>query len=369
MINRPYPQLVDRYLLWKKIWKYPAVRVAAELGVTEPMLVKICAAHKIPKPPSGHWKKVEAGTQNRPIELPELTPEEIELGSVHLPYDPRDERELAIDEIRTLVKARQPHLATVILDQSEIELHEVVRAWINGIKAMKRKEQKSPSRYGHTRRKPLRSKPTDLDMKRFRVVSTILKMGIMDSWDLDYASPEGEIKFVRYAKHSYTIRVRHKMRKRTDDDPKEPDWTHWPEDYRRDEWPTDEICFDIKWGDRSWREGPSLADAELETAIARIMAHLRLCYEYDLAFRYDRPSVHRSLTMQDWEAFRQSALDWEECQRLRNFVDAIEAAHFGVENITDLNVPKSVLLQAFRGMIQNMDPMQEFSRILKRMGP
>lgn len=55
------PQVVTRNELYELVWSKPATRIAAELGISDVMLGKLCRKLEVPKPPPGYWRKVATG--------------------------------------------------------------------------------------------------------------------------------------------------------------------------------------------------------------------------------------------------------------------------------------------------------------------
>jgi len=51
------------------VWQQPMTRVAAELGLSDVGLAKLCRRHSIPVPPRGHWAKIAAGKPSESIAL------------------------------------------------------------------------------------------------------------------------------------------------------------------------------------------------------------------------------------------------------------------------------------------------------------
>lgn len=62
------PVELTRRELYEMIWARPMTKVAAELGISDVALHKICDKHRIPAPSRGYWAKVAAGKpQKRPL--------------------------------------------------------------------------------------------------------------------------------------------------------------------------------------------------------------------------------------------------------------------------------------------------------------
>lgn len=52
---------LSRIELHELVWSKPATRLAAELGISDVMLGKLCRKLAVPKPPPGYWRKVATG--------------------------------------------------------------------------------------------------------------------------------------------------------------------------------------------------------------------------------------------------------------------------------------------------------------------
>ncbi len=56
--------------LCKQVWKTPMLKLAAEYGLSDIGLTKICKKHNIPKPTCGYWSQVKAGRKPTQTPLP-----------------------------------------------------------------------------------------------------------------------------------------------------------------------------------------------------------------------------------------------------------------------------------------------------------
>lgn len=63
---------IERAWLYKEMWKRPATKIAAELGISSSALKRICDAMDIPTPMVGHWQKKEYGKKVSTPKLPPL---------------------------------------------------------------------------------------------------------------------------------------------------------------------------------------------------------------------------------------------------------------------------------------------------------
>ena len=64
---------IKREELYERIWKMPATKLSKELGISDVALAKICRELNVPKPPLGHWRRVERGlrVQRAPLRVAE----------------------------------------------------------------------------------------------------------------------------------------------------------------------------------------------------------------------------------------------------------------------------------------------------------
>jgi hypothetical protein len=67
-----------REQFYDKVWSMPATKVAAELGVSDVMVGKICKSYNIPKPYLGYWAKLEHGKKPKRTPLPKDADPEIQ---------------------------------------------------------------------------------------------------------------------------------------------------------------------------------------------------------------------------------------------------------------------------------------------------
>jgi hypothetical protein len=51
----------DRRELYDKVWQFPLRKLAAEYGISDVGLVKVCRKLEIPLPGLGHWTKIACG--------------------------------------------------------------------------------------------------------------------------------------------------------------------------------------------------------------------------------------------------------------------------------------------------------------------
>jgi len=63
---------IDREALYKRVWTEPVTKLAAQYGVSDVGLSKICKKLNVPKPPRGYWAMIASGKQPPQKPLPKL---------------------------------------------------------------------------------------------------------------------------------------------------------------------------------------------------------------------------------------------------------------------------------------------------------
>lgn len=59
------PVILTRRELYDLIWAKPLRDVAADLGISDVGLAKVCTRHRVPRPEQGYWNRVHAGKPAR----------------------------------------------------------------------------------------------------------------------------------------------------------------------------------------------------------------------------------------------------------------------------------------------------------------
>lgn len=83
---------LTREELYRKVWEKATVKVAADLGISDVGLAKICRKLDVPKPPLGYWRRIETGAKIQPTPLPKATAETKEFVYLRVPADDGSDR-------------------------------------------------------------------------------------------------------------------------------------------------------------------------------------------------------------------------------------------------------------------------------------
>jgi len=81
---------VTRAELYRRVWSTPMRTLAKEFGLSDVGLAKICEKHQIPRPPVGHWARVERGYDPETIPLPDLTDTRLDVVNIIVREKPLD---------------------------------------------------------------------------------------------------------------------------------------------------------------------------------------------------------------------------------------------------------------------------------------
>ena len=79
---------LTREELYRKVWAQATVKVAAEFGISDVGLAKICRKMNVPKPPLGYWRRIETGAKIDRTPLPEASETATEFVFLYVSDDP-----------------------------------------------------------------------------------------------------------------------------------------------------------------------------------------------------------------------------------------------------------------------------------------
>jgi len=73
---------VTRLELYRRVWNTPVRTLAKEFGLSDVGLAKICEKHHIPRPPVGHWVRVQHGRETEQAPLLEIHDPRLEMVTI-----------------------------------------------------------------------------------------------------------------------------------------------------------------------------------------------------------------------------------------------------------------------------------------------
>lgn len=117
---------LTREELYQRIWSMPTQQLAAEFGISDVALGKICRKFNIPKPQRGYWRRLEVGYKARLRPLPPWRATETARIVIHRTrlQNPKPFR----SEVQALIEAEKNQLRPILVSESLRNPHPVVRA-------------------------------------------------------------------------------------------------------------------------------------------------------------------------------------------------------------------------------------------------
>jgi len=113
---------LSRRELFDMVWDRPVTKVAADLGVSDVAIHKICRKHEIPVPGRGHWAKVAAGKPVKAGVLQEI--DDARLERIEIYGNPAADMPAPIRKVREEARGRKtrPGNAIKVVDHP-VDLH------------------------------------------------------------------------------------------------------------------------------------------------------------------------------------------------------------------------------------------------------
>lgn len=122
-------RIFTRSELYDLVWSKPMRTLAAELGISDVGLTKVCKRHQIPTPRRGYWNKKEAGYKVRQTPLPSVATvhqDRIEFRGATSTLPPAARDIIAASKVQ--MKAQRTAPPMIVLGKDLRELHAGVRA-------------------------------------------------------------------------------------------------------------------------------------------------------------------------------------------------------------------------------------------------
>jgi len=323
--------------LYELVWQKPISKLAAEFGLSDRGLSKICERYDIPTPRRGYWARVEAGQKVKRVPLPSGSTGQSPV--IMLRASGRPSPEAMRPDARVAEVAED--IGVVEIPETLRGLHRVVAGWVDE----HRQEQADRKRERNAHRSrwfvpDLRADLTERDFYRFRVTSAFLKVveergGLVKSGEirgkltLEACGEEIECTIIEKMIQKPTYRA------------DQEGWTAYPEHHNNGLRTSGFLRFTINiWapGNKELIESNKAKAGELLPAfVARILAtgpalvearkrreEVAERHRREQAERYERERLAR-IDAERWERFRELAGAWEECARIRAFIQALRS--------------------------------------------
>jgi hypothetical protein len=160
-------QSFTREALYKLVWSKPITQAAAELGVSDNGLAKICDRLQVPTPYRGYWAKVAAG--KNPAKYRLQPPKGDVAREVTIdPTPPREPRAPSPVEAAIKTEAGPDAQPVIRVPQRLTNPHPIIAAWIEE-RRRRREELRNASWYTGS------IKETDDDRRTYRLQDAIFK--------------------------------------------------------------------------------------------------------------------------------------------------------------------------------------------------
>lgn len=134
--------ILTRRELYDLVWAKPLRDVAADLGISDVGLAKVCERHRVPRPEQGYWNKINAGKPVRKslfVEIDDVHLNRVEINGAlsQLPDEVRTQIEDSRAQRRTREAASLPRLNTPPASEPPAEPHKTIALTVRTLKKAK----------------------------------------------------------------------------------------------------------------------------------------------------------------------------------------------------------------------------------------
>lgn len=363
---------VSRTDLHRRVWDKPLTDLAKEFGATATGLAKICDRQGIPRPPQGHWTRQAHGKAFEVTPLPEPKDGQSENFDILLPRrkpKPTPKEKQAAKQTAEILGSANA------LDDFK-NLHPAVKRWVNKHKAdqakqrEKRRNRRSNEIWGSFYA-PI-PKLTERDRYRFQATSTIFKAIEKAGAKIADAKITGGFN-IKIGQHILDCTIKEKMRQGLSK--VDRSWSAYPDHHQGGLHSSGFLRLSVNTHiDGSKLEWVEKSDKLMVDLLSTIVPSLMACgpkldvkkaeheawqrqYEEEQKQRYEEQQ-RRELDERRWKHLRAQAAAWEECQRLRQFIDALETRMLDDAPDEVDGLPANDWLKWCKQKLAEMDPME-----------
>jgi hypothetical protein len=200
------PVTLTRKELYDRVWASPMTKLAAEFGISDVGLIKICKRLDVPRPPQGHWAKKAAGKKVGHVPLREPkdgTPQSATIS----PTPPPDPAAVLPKEVEAKVEAARKEVAKVPVPDKLLRPHPIVAGWIAERDESRRKAREERRRWG-TGYDP--GEFTAVEKREHRILDALFKAVERHGGKVHEGTPRGRI--VEMGKEKIEFQIRQKQR-------------------------------------------------------------------------------------------------------------------------------------------------------------
>jgi hypothetical protein len=333
------PVTLTREELHEKVWAKPMSRLAAEFGLSDNGLAKICRRFDIPYPPRGHWSKLAAGKRVKTEPLPPAktqAPAKIVIQATVKPTETPQSAETA----QALAVARNGK-APIVVAERLAKPHAIIAGWLadHDRKAVQARREIEP-----WRRKLYMPEPLSVtDRRRHRILDALFKA--LEREGVTIKQDDRRALIATLGRDSIEMQLRtRRTRVRRPLTEREKEWrSAGDKDWRWENQDTDELIFEIKtWlpGDlpRTWKDG---ARHQIEALVDDIFITMKAAFPMLAMAREKREEAERQRQVEErkryeeeqrrkldrnrFRRFLEFAQQWREAQLARDFIAALRA--------------------------------------------
>lgn len=337
IVRATEPAILTRVELYEAVWSTPMSRLAESYGISGNGLAKICDRYKIPYPSRGYWAKHAVG--KAPRKTP-LSKRDQNTGSIRInPTPPPRTTADVAPEVKAIFEAARHKAQTRIVQERLGKSHPVIAKWVADYedKMRRARDYRDP----HLRRLYMPNEWTDVDRRKHRFLDALFKELEAQGGTVEEGSRHELV--ARMSGEPIEFRVREKLTQKRIPLTAEEKLGGW---YRRDWRPetvlsghlTLEVQTYLPQGFiRQWVEKESeVLEDKLPEIVATFVATGPVLREHRLKReeeerqrreaerrRYEEQQRRRRDRNQ-WRAFREMAVDWQELAVARSFLEQLK---------------------------------------------
>lgn len=204
------PVILTRLELYERVWSSPMTKLAAEFGISDVGLIKICKRLDVSRPPQGHWAKKAAGKKVSQIPLPE--PKDGTPTSATISPTPPPEPAPALSkEAAARIESVREEVAKVSVPDRLLRPHAVVAGWIAKRADQRREARERRRSLGHA------YDPgdfTEIEKREHRIYDALFKALERNGGKVLDGQVRGEVVEMGKEKIEFSIRQKQKQIRR-----------------------------------------------------------------------------------------------------------------------------------------------------------
>lgn len=209
-IEKKKTVILTRQQLYDRVWSGPMTKLAAEFGVSDAGLAKMCKRLAVPRPPRGYWAKLAAGKKVSKMRLPEPkgdTPAKVTI----TPSPAAEQAPVLSKETAARIEAVREDVAKIPVPDRLLRPHPVVAGWI-AKRADQRREARERRRLMGQGYDP--GEFTEIERREHRIVDALFKAIERNGGKVLEGTVHGEIVEVGKEKIEFRIRQKQKQIRR-----------------------------------------------------------------------------------------------------------------------------------------------------------